>query len=728
MPNAFKKPIEHYQRRLAPVEQTTDHAAFYLHKETGRSYDECLGWVKAKLKGNGFPNLKNPTLRFYEREANGDRCVKEASLLSYIRQVIDSGDILVPTFTVYDHPSRHRSVLVDYLDEKGRLRALSKKAAARAEAIGNIREYIQNELDQKNQKGEQNSVSGLFRAEGVFLNNPSAHSTLTTMTRMITSFGNALNEKFMAGNRHYWSPEVTLNNLVAACRICDLVAVEQVMTRHQLHYPSAAEVETAVFRSSEFYWSGRRAKAPIRSFIRAMSPVERAAFLYTGDLYHLRVLNDRWTRDFLEALSRQVVIVTDDPIARVKAADEAVLNLAHLICLGEVEGKGKEYEVMLADGSIHAVVGTIQHIESVLEKYADVIQTFFISELAPASAAYLPRMIRRNVAVGDTDSTCAALEEWVIWHQGQMSFDAQATALTASVMYLAVESLIHVLALFSANLNAERKHLFTLAMKSEWYWPMLAVTPLAKHYFAGAKAREGSVFKGLKLEKKGVHLISAKGSMRIFEKGVELMTRIIESLYRGELIHLKDYLDETIAIERLIETSLLNGELEFFQRTTIQDKEAYKNGETTPAYLQYLMWKEAWEFRYGPVEPPPTPAIKVSTTLDTKSKVADWLNGMADQELSERLKTTLAKQGKKDLTTLYLPLEYVEVHGLPKEVLPIIDVERATLNLCKRLYTLLATLGFYKKPEYRLCDYYTLHQPKYWAEAQQSAFNRQFEE
>jgi len=87
-----------------------------------------------------------------------------------------------------------------------------------------------------------NSLSGAFAQEACILHNPTGHSTLTSITRTITSLSNASNEKLVAGNRFYSRPIEVLNDIIYISSTCDTNKIRQAMELYSLYQPTVQDV------------------------------------------------------------------------------------------------------------------------------------------------------------------------------------------------------------------------------------------------------------------------------------------------------------------------------------------------------------------------------------------------------------------------------------------------------------------------------------------------------
>lgn len=701
--NMFLKSVDYYTRQLDPIGQYVTQTSFYLHKMSGKPVDACRTHVMQTIKdpANG---AVNPIVRYFERDDNQDKSIQELPLTEYLKAVIANKEILAPTYTTYLNSEVRPSILVDFTDSNKKRRSIAKKESFQAKAAGLMDLYIIKDNEQTNMKLYNNSMSGAFATVSSVLHNPTGHSTLTSTIRSITSLSNALNEKNIEGNRHYYNPDVTLYNLISLITYLDRPALESVMEKYQLHYPSVADVMTCIRRSTDLYWHDARAVKELEEFVIQLDALERAAIVYISDFYHVRYFNDGFIRQFLGELSLKVTgTQIEECLTRIHQVDEMVVNLAHQICFKEMKGNGKRYdEIPYHD--LETVVATCYNIEATILKYQDFISAVFLTHNVPSSTAYLPNMMRRTVVVSDTDSTLFSVDSWVQWHFGNLEFTDASVALAASVMFIATQAMAHGLAIFSANMGVEKKKLFDLAMKPEFVFPVFAQTPVAKHYFCFYNTKEGNVYNEPERENKGANLISSNKGKVITSHASDKMWRILMTVYNNDKISLVDELKDVADLERRIQSSLLQGETEFFNQSKIKLPESYSGIPERSPYLHHMLWQDVFEPKYGMIDKPPYSTIKIPTTLNNITAIKHWVTSIEDRELATRLAEWLAKYQKKQFPTMYLSDIYVKGFGIPPEIKPVIDTKRIIMDLTGSQRMILDTIGFSVKTGYMVSE------------------------
>lgn len=695
MSNPFLLDVKEYKRNINPIQQYIYQSTEYLMTMTGKSYEECSSFVRNSLQNGSITQTRNPNVTYLQRKENGDREELQCSLTDYLKESINEGEIIAPTLTTYLPPHVKKSILVDYVDDNIKARGKAKKEYFVAKSKKqNVLAAFKNG-EQTNRKLANNALSGAHVSAFTPLYNKTAHSTLTSGCRVTSGYGNANNEKLMNGNRHYWSSNVVMNNIVSIVTNTNYDLLKSVMDKYGIKYLSSTDALNCIEYSTKLYWNNSLEFTKIKNYLDKLTPIQLSAFVYTGDMYHLMLHNPIFVKTFIKELSTKVTGNIDDAISVIKTLNEEYLNLGHQICSTETKGRGKDYEAFKDTTELKTLVLTTQHIDLVINKYADLIKCFWVSDNIPASVGYFPESIRRSALTSDTDSTIFTVQDWVIWYKGELSFDEEATAVAASVIFLASQSISHVLAKISANFGVEEKRLFKIAMKNEYKFDVFVPTQVAKHYYASVDVQEGNVFKDYDMEIKGVHLKSSNAPKNITKQAERLMRFVVDEVKAGRKLRIKQILKDIGDTERHIKDSILKGETTYFRLSSIKSADSYSGPPNQSPYSRYLFWQEVFSRRYGDAPLTPFDTIKIPTILDNNTALKAWIESIADPEIKAKLSNWIVINKKTSYPTIYLSTEVVNSIGIPSEIKSIIDTRRIIIDLCNIFYIILESLGIY---------------------------------
>ncbi|MCY1335510.1 hypothetical protein D9M68_20040 [compost metagenome] len=709
MENPFVLPKDQYTRDLNLVKGFYDQNTFFLKRMTAQPEQNVKAFLNKTLSRNGTYPLTDPTMMILRQDSPGNRVKDEMTLLDYIGTVTDTNRILSPSMVCYENPKVLKSPSAKFVESgiAGRKKAKNEMFFAKV-AGDEVLEKIK-DAEQNAKKIAINSLSGMHGFAGNILFVKSGHSSLTSMCRSATGYGNASNERLLAGSRHYATPTIAVANMSALVTSQCHVTYERAMTNCGLVYPDVQQTINCIRRSTDLYWRNEAKFAQIEKFISNMTPLERAIIVYTGDLYHIAQLNDAYVRGFMDKVVKYNPdhdnTEFDDPFEflKGKSVDDDTKILATY--LNADITRGENFESLKEKGLndvLTKVARTAVNVQNVMQEYFEFIRTFLTPTQLCPSVANIKGILRRVVLASDTDSTIFTTQEWVEWYTHDNNRTREGDGIWYTTTYIACQCIIHVLAKLSANMGVIPEDLHRLTMKNEYAFPVFTLTSRAKHYFAFMSCREGNVFSEYDMEIKGVALRSSTVPVTIIKSAKAMMKEVMYRADRNEQFSLEELYRKVWIHEQDIYTSIAKGEHKYLKSAQIQ--EAYPNmNKEDPFrektnYRHYHFWETVFAPTYGNVESPPFSVIKVPLSINNKTDMQMWLTeaGKVNPEFAERLKDYMVKSGRDMIKTLYLPLSILSGIGMPKEVMPMINVRRLTYEILESFYMILESLGIFQ--------------------------------
>jgi len=685
---------EHYSRDLDMVKHYLHDAATYMSTLKGLPYQDCYDRIKASIAPGGQFELKDPRVLYLAKETEGNREVYTGTMSDYLRTVEERQCIMSATMAVYFNPAEKQSMLAQYIMGNLQKRKDVKKKMFECDMKGDKAGKAFNNILQTTYKVKNNSLSGAHASASTPLFIKSGHSTLTSLCRSASGTANAANERFITGNRHYYNLDITLWNVTSIIANSNYPAVQAAMDKFNLAYPTVEQTVGIIKRSTDLYWQADDKLESVIRLVSGMTPIQRAAFAYTGDFWHLKEFNDAFMREMITALITKRVYDVEDPKAVIKALDDDQFALVGLFC-GPILNGSTIWDVVGEGGDRLRYVSSVAHgLMENIATYKEIYDAFFVTRNVPGSLAAFPTSIRRTAIVSDTDSTIFTVQDWTTWYSGQLDFTEQSTDVASIVVYFTSQLVKHYLAVMSGNMGIVPEKIHTVSMKNEYMFPVFALTPRAKHYYACMSAREGNVYVEHETEIKGVSLKSSKVPDEVMRGANELIEHIMAKIKNCEEIDLQQILKDVADREREIERSIRTGETRYLTTAQVKAPEFYAKPESSP-YGHYVMWQDVFADKYGNTEAPPFFAIKASVAANNKTKFAEWIASIEDRDLANRLETWAKKYGKETMTTIMLPASIVQSGGVPKEITDIIDVRKIIYNTMEAYYLILESLGYY---------------------------------
>lgn len=689
---------------INPINDYINQVSTYLSIETGDDIAQCISFVKDTLKNDS--SVVNPTVTYLDRADNGDSTVQKVSLSGYIDLVNERNNIVVPSLTSYLPETSKQSELVGLLSTNIAKRSSSKTKAMQFRAEGKMDDYNYFNTMQLAKKLSNNSLSGTFASKYTVLYNPSAHYTLTSITRSVTSISNSITEKMLIDNRHYSSPDIVLADILSLLHNVDRNVFKSTLSEYNIYIPKVSDVMDVIVKSTNKYWSSKIELARIESLVSKIDPIERAMIVYVNDFYNLRKYNPDFTRNFLKAVSTKALGDDSDIYmpGDMEGFNDHVVSLAHHICYNEIKGMGVNRSKFMEHGVLGTLVKTCKNINNELTKYDNLLAVMFRTKHAPTDIATIQSMLREVTVLSDTDSTCATYQEWVSWYFGDMVFSPEAIALSASVMIINTMTVSHNLDEFSRRMNVSDKNIGVLAMKNEFFWDIVAIMNIAKHYFGNIMIQEGNVLGSMELELKGSNILSTQKMDIISKEAKKIIIDIIKTVTNNEKLSINALIKRILGIEKMILDTIDNNPSAVFVTANIKDKSAYKQDERTSRYSHYLLWKEVFGEKYGVGQPPPYSGIKIPLTLNNEAAIIKWIDAITDPLIKNNASKFIAANNKRALNIIILSREQVVSNGIPDEITMVINKNKLVLESCKVFYLLLEALGYYKKDNVTLTE------------------------
>lgn len=698
MISPFILDVDNYKRNYDIIGGYVEQSAFVLHKLRSIDLETATSFVAETISPKGKRPLHNPDSIVLEQVSRGNRERIDRPFFTFLKDVVENNYILSPAMISYMQPSVRKSTSASFTVHGINGRKFSKNEMFEAQKAGDkVREAIKNS-EQNAKKIDINALSGMAGFSANVLYVKSGHPSLTSMCRSATSYGNAINEKFLAGNRHYENSDLILSDIAGICTLTDLDKIEKIIIENDLYILSADELMAVIRRSSDLYMVSENELDLVISLVHSLTDIERAAVGYVSDFYTFAKYNDSFARKIMQSL---ISITTDTPAdidGTMKAlnGDEkafvALLTAEELRKVDQNHIKEKSPEIWATMATKAASVGNWY------DTYRAFVEAFWRPEFLPQSVGNIEHMVRRAVLTSDTDSTIFTTQYWVEWFTGTLDRTDAGDKIWYSMTFISTQLIVHGLAMLSANMGVDKTDLFRLAMKNEYAFPVFALTTMAKHYYAFMSAQEGAIFTEYKMEMKGRNLRSSTVNPDIIKGSTKLMFDIMTAIDTGQKLEIDEIYDVVYERELEIDSSIRRGESKYL--STAQIKSVYSNPNTlsTPLFY-YEMWNEVFASKYGDIAEAPLSVVKVPLILENKTAIKEWLDLWEDEDLKNKMKAFLGKSNRSKFTMIMLPSSILNEQGIPEEIMLGVDTRKLTYHALMSFYMTLESLGLHKVDE-----------------------------
>lgn len=714
-PLSFTKNADNYFRDFDILKDGIEQYAIFLNKATGIPKEHCLEWLKSKFKEGKDLKIVNGPIQVLRRDPQtGDRELIRIKFTNLINDIKSRNLILSPSFTALLPSSTRVSLSGIYMNRGKKKRAEYKNKQKMAERAGDSFLTETYKASQTKAKTDNNSLSGVRSMSNTPLYVRQAHPILTSGCRVAVSYTNAINERMISGNRHYWSPNIVLAEITATLQMVDLNSIDAIMRKYNLVAPSIEDCMACVTKGTEMYWYSENQTKFLRSIISNLSDLERSAYLYVNDLHHLSRVNPKFIDSLLLELSKPYTELPDDyaeqDVNYVKMLTGAQDIFLKTIVYRDIQHGGKSLEFKEIEESYpdlyRRINNVAKNIREVMFKYDDFFYAFFMTRMLPLNISMLPEIIRRNVPGSDTDSSIFTVEEWtdrlVVAYP-----ERDRVSMANAIVYLCTQSVDHAVALSCGNMGIEKKNMFITSMKNEFFFPILSLTNNAKHYFAYQQFKDGGLLPKLTEEIKGAGLKDSKlpANFKLMLK--KFISNVMDAYLMNIDISIEDVFTDIYNLEIDIHNSIMEGKCDYLKRDTI--KESYSKDKGSKL-IHARLWKVAFARKYGEA-PPPYRAIKLPLDTRKKNKLEEWILGIPDKVIAANIKMWLEDEDRESGVKMLLFPEYnLLAVGIPEEIRSVIDIRSTQLELMMPFYMVLESLGIFlkgKSIETIVSDFYT---------------------
>lgn len=674
--NPFFLPIESYKRDFDIVGNYHKKIATYLSSTRSMDYKAALEFVKRKCR-----EPESPSMNMLRRKPRHDRKKTKGDLLSYVNWVSSNEHVLTPNLICYANPKVEVSYVAGFIDVNLATRSKVKKEGQAAGQAGDkvFAEFCG--LLQANYKLRNNSISGATSSPFNPLYYGSAHTSLTSTCRVITSTANSINEKMLSSNRHYFSPLVTMENILYIATNSDLGAIQEILYDTTIVVPEVEYVYNQILESSRKYWKSDVEEAKILRLLQGLTPVQLTAVCYCGDLRAIIDNNDTFMRELYTKIMAVPSFRVDNPKEVIKNADGDIKALAGM-CSSEFTA-GKKIDALEPEYySLYA--SRIKHIADTMEDYGKFFKAFITTTLMPSHLHSLPTMLRDSVVASDTDSSIFSMQRQVKWFTGKMQPGTETTSVSAVTTYFASQNIAHSLGILCAQIGTKQEELFRCTMKNEFSFPVFVVTSRTKHYMALMDACEGNVYDKNHSEIKGVNLKNSKLPPKIRELLLDYQVSLMEYVAAGNQLVPMNVIAPIGYIEHHILDKVLTGDATFYRYEQAKTRETYARPESSNFQL-ITLWNNVFGLKYGTAEQLPAPCVKLPVKLHKRVDIENFAATLPEQ-MGNAFLRHCADWKKDKFSNLLVPVDLLKDNKIPEEMLSIIDTRKILRSMMAPFY------------------------------------------
>ena len=617
--------------------------------------EKAIELITAKIT-NKEVKLYDRKVNLWVRGKNGDRAEVRTTMPKLIKMIDKGGKLLSPTFTVYDNHAERLSPRTDDIQTGFDARQDYKTLAKKASAVGDSTGVNVNNGNQNSKKTLINSDSGAAVSASTPLHYKTIHPSLTSLCRASTAICTATAERCLGSNKNYFSIDAIEEDILALLSSTDSNAMMNTVTSYNLHIPTHDECIEVMEESRKYYFTSMKPMETIYKLLRSLNPMQRCAYVYTGNLFMLLKMNKEKVRVIFDGI---LTSYYDDVQIYGVESGKDLDGYQHLL-LTKMELWGLDRAQAL------------NRFWSFFGEHRQFFMTFLNTPYHQVHLGNQDTAVRKVVPIGDTDSTFTTVQLF-----SRMYYDTEILTLDENplfdvLVYITSAVFWHELRRYTARMGISKEWRDNIEMKSELAMPSLLMTVVAKTYHCYVSNIEGYHYgeDRRKFEMKGKRFHGGALPANIIKPLKQTMEDNLIRVSKGEKVSREDVVSKVIELEQSIINGIANGE-DWFDGVNIKPKEEVGErwGSLPPAWGEF--WDVMWGDTHGKAPLDTYRAVKVPLILGSNKSILTWIYGLRPgaKELYEKWLRDTGKKPGHALNTIYVPVSSLVEYGIPKEIL-----------------------------------------------------------
>lgn len=693
----FAHPYEKYEQNLDIILSYVDTAVTALKKVTDITTEEAEEFVRSQPE---FEKINDVKINFLLQDKQGNRKKKQTPIVKYLDNMAASDNVITPMFTSFLSKDKKEAPQPKFIKIKMAERKRVKEAAGVAK---NAKDMVRATI----LTGVQNAIKILinsFSGAALSAHNPfysgSLHQVLCAMCRVSTAIATSLIERMLGGVRFYHTPALVSDDLMQTItklnRSQTILAVKEL----NLKYPTKDDCLAIIRRSYEDYWWDTALESEFMPILDKMDEVERAGFCYTLDFYNLFKLNPESLRGMIDDLTFNdyMSLDTDCPWVIPNLSGDEKNLLTGLI--GE-DIKGTSLKDNLKEGAEkRPYINALAHrLKNKLLQYKSLSDAFFLTPILPLDVGNQDNAIRHATSLGDTDSSIFTTMLINEQYYGKAEFTPDQNPVTEFAIFLVNGVIEHGLNTFTGQMNVHVDDRSRLVMKNEFGFTSLQMTPYKKTYFAQVRSCEGQVYAddNPSYEIKGMRFHAGKSNRDMVNELHDWMRQIPITLSQGGKVDRGELLRIIEDLEDDIRNGLDRKDNHKFGALKIKEYSAYSNPKSQE-WAKHNLWNWTFGDTHGKGGEEGYASYKLplkfeggiahfmeNTTPKIRKGFEKYINYVTDNDPK--------KFASKNITYIPIPMDSMGIYGIPEELKPLIDIEKAIKRALDPHLLMLANMG-----------------------------------
>lgn len=635
--------------------------------------------------------IRRPQIQCVVHRSPGNAEMTQKDLLEHVRDL--NHRVISPFGVAYCDVKERRSFLKDLIDDLKLGRKKSKKLMLKAKADGDLTKAQYYDSDQSLRKINMNSMPGGMGSAYNFLTDIAGFNSITSTGRyfIMSSYANA--ERFLEGNFYFPTMEHVLNYVNLMKRVCPPEEIiTELVRKHQFYIPDMWDVYDFLLSNYNKYRNDRFPRW-FSQWMERLKPHELVFLYYANNFKHFIQKNEdhwkAWMRNFFSY--DESMITNDIPKEALFKLDEdlvIIISTVYNEWLPIVDGKKTNIyaTVDTYPELAHRLACIGSRMEALIKDINGIFELFMNHHTTISNVFEHKNMYRYSVIASDTDSIIFSTKNWLQWYSGSMKINQNAYEVNSFVVYWLSKCNAFLMKTISHHRGAVDDDINGIAMKNEYFYPVMTLSDLKKHYAGLSMIQEGVVLPKMTSDIKGVQYRGSSLSGYTLQYVRHFIDSTHETIVRDGQISATDCIGKVLDFEKMVYDSLQAGNTQFLPIKPVKNEGDYANSNSS-LYFNYQFWESVFAQKYGKIEIPTKCFILPLTNILDGSYL--YYLQKADKRIYDALLEFTTANPKKITRIPINPL----LEKIPEELIPVINIKGIVTDNCAPLYLFMKSLG-----------------------------------
>lgn len=625
-----------------------------------------------------------------ETKVDGKPEIKAVDLATYFEA--HQNDLMSDSGSIYTQPSKQLSKTIEMTLDLKADRKREKKEQFKAKAAGNESESLEHYYRQTSIKITMNSLPGNYGSPFSVFYSKANYNAITSCGRALIGFAYSEIEAVLGGNFAWFSKgELTQHIIAHLTKGLDTAKIRATMDRHKLRWVDRQELfefyktELEKYRKYDDFFD-------IAKLISRLTDEEVQFFFYFQNLRHIIMKNDNvfrpWIKDLFDINKVKMFECSPDDLNKLDGDLVTLCNVTYHKYVDPGDSKIQVYDLPKERPDLaKKFVCIAEYVENKLADVKDIFDTFVYTPINRAAVQTRKMMFRNSAVISDTDSVIFTVKDWVDWYTGSVyDYSDMAYHITFLMIYWIQKAVAQCLHIYSLAHGTQGEFTSVMAMKNEFFYPVIVLTDIKKHYAGIVTVQEGVILPTPDIDIKGVQFKGSDICKQATEFAKDFIgTDCLDNMYKSGRISGHDLINKVRQFEQRIRNDIEAGKADWLEALALRPKNDYANPMSSNWYYYYA-WQCIFADKYGDISvPTKAPAVQINKP---DANYFEWL-AKINKPIYQKFRKFLEDNKRMPPIIVINPVSGV----IPRELIPLVKITDIVYHNVKPIHLFLRQIG-----------------------------------